>query len=843
MAYTNNTTTSSVPQGFSVYQPQLGAALEFLPALGTKELDDMVNAYIPGPGAMQQKRAQVSMEFLTHFQQTGQAFKYFVVSDAAMSSVESPSLMPSPAQGSSSFTVSPVASDWDWSSVSGGNTATSSRSASSRKSTNVVTGRHQTAADFSHMPGMKIMTKEGLDVTNSASRGSKTKEQRDHAHLMRIIKACESCRKKKIRCDPSHKKRAVAASSQSAAKVSKKAKVAVPAVPQQQLAAPPALSGADAGPPPAPSLDLDLFPVLDPVDDLAMPIDASASWEDFIHYPQDMEPEYDFFFDPEGFLTPSISNASPTSSEDAASKSISPTSLTTNTLSDLEGSQMSSVDVFATGEIHNVDNPQLPYMGLGGSNDYTDFTLYSPASSFSEDERMLSVGSSTPSTSADGGSQLPSPPDRLHAPHCEGSNIEVSSAVLIDGQLRWAHSDDAWSQGSESVDLLARHAEPCHNAQATHEAVNTDHLLDADILGLPGQGLPALGDLSENANAIDRRHVLNQSAMTAASIATASSSTSALPTIAPSVLLSESTSNVVQVGNAQGLNNVLRTQRLRSSDALTSSTSVGSNPILQTATSSSPLASIAQVTTSHTSESSLAAIPLSSRSVSTDATDVLLRGLPATRNILGQAHALLRSSPTTTTAHGDVHVIADRDLLQSVSGAQALNAGVVESHQTGVAALSSSLSTRPLAIGSSSIHRVTQGANEGQLAVVEKNLERGGDATSALSGTLIVGIHKLKATLAPPSYALTILGVCMTMVLLATGLDVHSSLSVMAGVALIVSSSLRLMSVVRQDDSFPAFGNIQGATSKLSRGGGNISRQASSLFSTRLRNTQAITSW
>jgi hypothetical protein len=351
--------------------------------------------------------------------------------------------------------------------------------------------------------------------------------------------------------------------------------------------------------------------------------------------------------------------------------------------------------------------------------------------------------------------------------------------------------------------------------------------------------------------------VLNQSAMTAAPIATvrtlmsqpkghrltppkASSSTSALPTLAPTALLSEPTSNAVQVGNAQGLNNVLRTQRLRSSDALTSSTSVGSNPILQTATSSSPLASIAQATTSHTSESSLAAIPSSSRSVSTDAADVLLRGLPATRNILGQADALLRSSPTTTTALGDVN--ADRDSLQSVSGAQALTTGVVESHQTGVAPLSSSLSTRSLATGSSSIHRVTQGASEGQLAVVEKNLERGGDATSALSGTLIAGIHKLKATLAPPSYALTILGVCMTMVFMATSLDVHSW-SIMAGVALTVSSSLRLMNVVRQDDSFLALENLQRATSKLSRGGGNISRQASSLFSTRLRSTQAITSW
>jgi hypothetical protein len=49
------------------------------------------------------------------------------------------------------------------------------------------------------LPGFSIMTKDGIDVTNSAGRGTKTKEQREHAHLMRIMKACDSCKKKKIR--------------------------------------------------------------------------------------------------------------------------------------------------------------------------------------------------------------------------------------------------------------------------------------------------------------------------------------------------------------------------------------------------------------------------------------------------------------------------------------------------------------------------------------------------------------------------------------------------------------------------------------------------------------------
>lgn len=56
------------------------------------------------------------------------------------------------------------------------------------------------------LPGFSIMTKDGVDVTSSAGRGTKTKEQREHAHLMRIMKACDGCKRKKVRCDPSHRR-------------------------------------------------------------------------------------------------------------------------------------------------------------------------------------------------------------------------------------------------------------------------------------------------------------------------------------------------------------------------------------------------------------------------------------------------------------------------------------------------------------------------------------------------------------------------------------------------------------------------------------------------------------
>jgi len=414
---------NTLPQGFSVFQPTLGAPLQFFPALGTKLLDDMMNAYVSGSASLQEKRASVSLDFLEYTQKTGQAFKFYNV-PGFVANPDSPTFMASPAQPSlsSSLTVSPIASDWDWTSVSGTTSSSkSSHSRSARKSSS--SSRHQTAGDFSHMPGMKIMTKEGLDVTNSASRGSKTKEQRDHAHLMRIIKACDSCRRKKIRCDPSHKKKASSqAVSQPAAKASKKARVVVPR--EQSTAAVPARLSGNMVPPPAPSIALDSFSAS--ADFTQSTAAASGdSWEDFIHYPQEeMDTDYDFFFDPQGFLSPLVSD---TSSSASGSKSISPTSQPEFAPTGFEDQHLPVEFVLPTEEQQNV---LLPYMDVsGGSNTYTDFNLYSPQSSFSEDDRMLSVASTTPATSSAEGSQLPSPPDR---PPSDGAMFgEIGEADLL----------------------------------------------------------------------------------------------------------------------------------------------------------------------------------------------------------------------------------------------------------------------------------------------------------------------------------------------------------------------------------------------------------------------------
>ncbi|KAK0655131.1 hypothetical protein B0T16DRAFT_486784 [Cercophora newfieldiana] len=371
--------------GFSVFQPTLGAALQWLPALGTAELDEMIHAAIPGSSSIADKRAHVAMDFFEFSQQTGKNFKFY----PAPASFASTSV-PSPASSSalydsgygSSFNASPVVSDmspWTPSSVaytpslSAEEISTKPRSAS-RKSTASSTKQ----ADFSNHPGMRIMTKDGRDVTNSASRGCKTKEQRDHAHLMRIIKACDACKRKKIRCDPSHKKRTASASSQQEAKPAKKVK--------------------KASQPPAPAWDIPDFTVPIPFDTQDEPSSSPFQtapedelWSQFVLF--DQEPttlatdfrldDYDFSdtFDFGGvtdFFTPSSSTSSSSPSQlftpyTPAPPGPSPPVISTETLVDTSPQDLN-----------------LPYLNPGShGSDYVDFNLYSPPADFFLDEEPL----------------------------------------------------------------------------------------------------------------------------------------------------------------------------------------------------------------------------------------------------------------------------------------------------------------------------------------------------------------------------------------------------------------------------------------------------------------------
>ncbi|KAK0665734.1 hypothetical protein QBC41DRAFT_10150 [Cercophora samala] len=362
--------------GFSVFQPALGAALQWLPQVGTPELDAMINAFLPGPASIKDKRAHISMDFFEYARQTGETIKFYPV---PATSPFSPAVTASPVGSAvydsgyaSSYNTSPVTSDQGWTQ----SPASFAPIASFEEFTPASTSKKATASrqhtvDFSSHPGMRIMTKDGKDVTNSASRGCKTKEQRDHAHLMRIIKACDACRKKKVRCDPSHRKRSASQASTSPSEQKKSAKKVKkseqqPSVPTDQLVA----NAFAAAPETTAS-----FPV-------AFDAELENLWNDFIVeqdpvvLPTDFtfnDPLFDAFTD-SSFYTPSSGSSSATSPSQVftpftpAPATASPTTLV-------------------------LDAPEslLPYMNPGvdlGTN-YVDFNLYSPASSYYDEDPIF----------------------------------------------------------------------------------------------------------------------------------------------------------------------------------------------------------------------------------------------------------------------------------------------------------------------------------------------------------------------------------------------------------------------------------------------------------------------
>ncbi|KAJ0384732.1 hypothetical protein COL922a_007734 [Colletotrichum nupharicola] len=364
-------------QGFSICQPFLGASLQFYPALGTQQLDDLINAYFPGPASIKEKRATVSMDFFEYSQLTGETFKYYPVVTQAASAGSSPVQD----SGYDSNFVSPVISDWSWShsTPSTVSVSTPTSVAQETKPTKITkksvsAAAKSQASDFSHLPGMKIMTKDGRDVTNSASRGCKTKEQRDHAHLMRIIKACDACKKKKVRCDPSHKKRTAAAQAQPAtpARLAKKARTST---------APGTSTVKDRQSQHNISPSLFTEPILPALEVADTSFDFSESWESFVRYDDEavsVTPfDYDFFFDPAGHLSPQSSRSPATPSA---------------IFDQLQANRdiLQTVSVADSFENAAPRPPTLPYLDASGpANNYVDFSLYSPEPSFLDDDSAL----------------------------------------------------------------------------------------------------------------------------------------------------------------------------------------------------------------------------------------------------------------------------------------------------------------------------------------------------------------------------------------------------------------------------------------------------------------------
>jgi hypothetical protein len=189
---------------FTITQPFLGAPLQFSPALGSKELDSLIDAYVAGPAAKQDKLSTVTIDFYNHATvdlNTGALVRrYDVYPSWASSSFElSPSQSQSSGLSPAIYTPSSASSatfDSSFGAISTPPLQTRGARVSKKSK------KESKKSSEIRLPGFSIMTKDGVDVTNSAGRGTKTKEQREHAHLMRIIKACDACKRKKIRVSP-----------------------------------------------------------------------------------------------------------------------------------------------------------------------------------------------------------------------------------------------------------------------------------------------------------------------------------------------------------------------------------------------------------------------------------------------------------------------------------------------------------------------------------------------------------------------------------------------------------------------------------------------------------------
>lgn len=446
-------------KGFSVLQPGLGAPLSWMPAVGSKELAQLINAYLPGPASAQDKRAVIATDFFKFAAETGESFKYYQVT--------LPQATASPA--SSAVTTSPTMSSMSYGSPSQPSTpapgATSSRTA----------GTKSEKTDYSHLPGMKILTTDGQDVTNSLSRGCKTKEQREHAHLMRVLKACDACKKKKIRCDPSHKRRPSSQTSPKAvAKSAKKARKSTASSASQ--ATPAASTSAAFTPATDLSFDFEMDLNMDfsgSFDDLpAIDMDELFDFNQTLDtVPQDFygttPQNFEFYLGNDSLYSPAVTGS--TGSYNSPAQPLTPNGSGLLPQGDFTAFNDTNAQAFLqSGD----QEPSLPYMTPGphGSN-YVDFNLYSPSSSFIDEEPMkLKAGGKRKNSAS------PAESPTTHSQVVHGSE---SPAGLHEGRPSAGLADDHASycdhigQGIGSPQML-RSPVPCDRLQqqvATSESV------------------------------------------------------------------------------------------------------------------------------------------------------------------------------------------------------------------------------------------------------------------------------------------------------------------------------------------------------------------------------------
>jgi hypothetical protein len=187
---------------FTITQPFLGAPLQFQPALGSKELEELIDIYVIGTATKQDKLSNVTIDFYNNATvdlNTGALVRRYDVFPST-STWAGQSFEQSPTQSQSSGFSPPIFTPSPGSSATFGDSGYGSISLTPPNRNRAARASKKPKKDAEiRLPGFSIMTKDGVDVTSTAGRGTKTKEQREHAHLMRIMKACADCKRKKIR--------------------------------------------------------------------------------------------------------------------------------------------------------------------------------------------------------------------------------------------------------------------------------------------------------------------------------------------------------------------------------------------------------------------------------------------------------------------------------------------------------------------------------------------------------------------------------------------------------------------------------------------------------------------
>ncbi|KAG5984685.1 hypothetical protein E4U54_006114, partial [Claviceps lovelessii] len=512
MAPTARSTPSSRLYGFAVSQPALEAPLQFSPPCGSRQLNDMINALIPGPSPISHKRRDVALDFFKYAHETGQSFRYYPVRCVSSAGVSPVPASPSRDSITSSSNASPPTPSCDWRAIFVPSKASSlPRNSSQRRRGLKARGQRSGYSgsrnyDLSHYPGLRIYNKEGVDVTNTASRGSRTQEQRDHARLIRERGgACGTCKRKKIKCDRDHKRGFDEIEPPSTSKPNKKARTMPPNAPPPRSLL---ITGVNTDVPVPPTSSLQSGPGF-PSNDVEFlnPADlALNSLDQVLQFPDTQELD--------ALLDLNDSNDHSSMQLSASSSVASPQKSTT---------PLSQQDCGADPACASLDSiPQasvfrLPFMDdeFASLIDYIDFPLYSPSSDFSEDERMLSISPTNrglPSSAEPLLSQCPPPPSAVVT---SGQTMErldpvLSFDVSLDGvgfgDLNYLHdlSDETgvWGGRDQLTTMAAvgpdgwgtpsfesRAAHPFESISMVGTTYPSDNLINLSK-GTPPDGVP-----------------------------------------------------------------------------------------------------------------------------------------------------------------------------------------------------------------------------------------------------------------------------------------------------------------------------------------------------------------